>query len=313
MRFSLLACSTLILMLCGLLLAGCGQPTSSFPRDYVFTDANHLLFLTWHQQGNQLSGDLTALTYSTPVADATAQLQTTSSTSHGTLQQNQQITLTVGTTTTLTGQLEQNGSQLRVTSTTGGDQQTSQIWSAISQQDAQKLVSAFKAYEQLQGALTLLASDITPIQLQTVLEPLAEQVRQARGFVTLLEGKLAAIQQDLSEQGRCQRVSDFLHSYPTNPGTFQLISPLQNSVLAHDLLTARAHWATARGLILPRLVGLSLPWYLPRQDVTTALQRGQYALNTFQTASQQDEQDMTTLKQQYDTIGTTVQTIKQSC
>jgi hypothetical protein len=121
------------------------------------------------------------------------------------------------------------------------------------------------------------------------------------------------MQHDLSENGRCQRVTEALQYYPANAGTFEVSPSPEQSSLAHDLHTAQETWNTAQHLSLPSIAGLTLPWRLSQSDVATALRYDQAVLTQYQHLYQQNQSQMDTLKHSYDAIGHDIEVIKQSC
>ena len=253
---SLLVSGLVLLVIGSFLFVGCSGQASP-TQGYLFTDESHLLYLTWNQKSNQLAGVLTSLSYQLPVLNTSSQPQTQQLEYHGTLQRNQEVTLIVASTETLVGQLQQNASRLLLSETTEGGSQ--QLWYAVNQNDEHVLAPAFAAFEHVHGALNLLANETAPEQMQARQTIFQDQVQQAMLYVALLQGDLTAMQHDLSEKGRCQRVTEVLQYYPANAGTFQVSPSPQQTSLAHDLHTAQETWNTAQHLSLPSIDGLSLP------------------------------------------------------
>ena len=310
MHRSLFMSSLFLLVIESFLFVGCGGPTPP-PQGYLFTDASHLLYLTWNQKDNQLSGILTSLSYQLPVLNASSQPQAQQLEYYGTMQRHQEVTLTVASTETLVGQLQQNTSRLLLSDTTEGGSQ--HLWYAVNQDDEHVLATAFSAFEHVHGALNLLANETAPEQMQALQTIFQDQVQQATHYVTLLQGDVTAMQRDLSEKGRCQRVDEVMQYYPANAGTFQVSPSPQQSSLAHDLHMAQETWNTAQHLSLPSIDGLSLPWQLSGRDVSTALRYDQTVLTQYQHLYQHNQSQMDTLKHTYEVIGQNIETIKQRC
>lgn len=303
--YSLTLASVLLL----LILAACSS--SAPPAEYVWTDQDNLVLLTWDDQSEQLSGTYTRVSYDQTFFPASAQPVVTTSDYTGRLADGS-VTLHIGTgafAEDVTGWQSKNWQSLVLTiirPSTG--QRTSENLVAITADQQSTLLAAFNTYEVVRGMLSVVQQDGSFEKGWN--DPNRNDVMQARQAVAVQVAELAAIQQAPSETARCQEIGQF---EPLLASTFTLLFlPSQNG-LVRDFTTLTHAWNTAQRTPVPQIAGLSLSWLVTAQTYQHQSQGASRLVARITTAYTQDEQAMQHLAQQERTITQQVAQLGKAC
>lgn len=301
------------------LMASCGVPTAPPPpRGYLWTDHETLVYLTWHRDHSVISGQLTDVSYASTAFPASIQPDATTQGYSGHLTMDGTLTLQTGVGFfggTIIGKQSADQQTLLLHATnTGTGQSEPQKWVAVTPSQEAALLTAFNAYEVVQGILPVVQQDVhqqasPPADLNT---PSVEQARQA---VQRGQTHLTTIQHAPDETTQCQEAADFL---PLDTSTFTLPVDPQHLALVRDLAMLDRAWKTAQPLPIPTIATLSvpvsrLPWYLSSQTFASQTMTATRDVAILQQDYQQDEDSMHHLQQQDQAIQHTVQTIATSC
>ncbi|MBV9019965.1 MAG: hypothetical protein JOZ71_04560, partial [Ktedonobacteraceae bacterium] len=204
-----------LLVLVGLLFAGCSAPSFRQPTGYVFSNEVSLTYLTWNQSDDgHLSGQWRQVRFDPALLSATAQPDVATLGYTGTMQ-NQHVMLTLSPGgTLLVGQLSHNVLTLSATDNDG--QVVTESWQSVTAQDEHALVAAFTASMRVRGALLILGRDMqfTPPFSDFSAADMNWQLYHASVYVAMLQARLASMQQDHSQVSRCQKAVDFAQVSP---------------------------------------------------------------------------------------------------
>ena len=298
----------LLLVLVLLLFADCGGGQSAGPsRGFLYTDPQTLELITWQQDSASLHGQWTVLQATGPLSDPGAATNGFT----GQLKQ-QQVTITIGVQT-WNGTL--NGSTLRLPITTGVGQLSEATWYAGSQADYNELAAAFIAYHQLRAAQLRLASTVQSPPVDSDPASYDRSVQTARQYVANLQTQESMI---AASADPCSSTGIFDELYPPDPSLFRLTPyataeiALTHTELASQVNAVREGWQSARGLPLPAVPGLSLPWAVSAQAEQRALAPGQALYNDLLATLRRDYLQMSGLQQQSLRIGQEVAQVKQA-
>ncbi len=308
---------TLFLLL--VLLTSCGLSASgSTPSGYLWTDRITLVYLTWHRDQSVISGQLTDVSYASTTFAASTQPNVTTQGYTGHLTMDGTLTLQTGVGFfggTIIGKQSVDQQTLLLHATnTGTGQSEPQKWVAVTPSQEAALLTAFNAYEVVQGILPAVQQDVHQ-QASPPADLNAPSVEQARQAVQREQTHLTTIQHAPDETTQCQEAADFI---PLNPSTFTLWIEPQHLALVRDLATLDRAWKTAQPLPIPRIATLSspvsrLPWYLSSQTYTSQMMIATRDVAILQQDYHQDEDTMHQLQQQDQSIQRTVQAISASC
>lgn len=301
------------------LVVSCGVPTASpAPSGYLWTDQTTLVYITWHTDHSVVSGQLTDVSYASTAFPASTQPDATTQGYIGHLTMDGTLTLQTGVVLfggTIIGKQSVDQQTLLLHATnTGTGQSEPQKWVAVTPSQEAALLTAFNAYEVVQGILPAVQQDVHQ-QASPPADLNAPSVEQARQAVQREQTHLTTIQHAPDETTQCQEAADFI---PLNPSTFTLWIEPQHLALVRDLATLDRAWKTAQPLPIPRIATLSspvsrLPWYLSSQTYTSQMMIATRDVAILQQDYHQDEDTMHQLQQQDQSIQRTVQAISASC
>lgn len=283
------------------LLAGCAS--KQMPSAYVWTDAEHLVTLTWQNQNDSLSGEYTSISYAS-VAFPTDTAPDVVTEAYTSTELGNAVTLGIGGEH-VTGTLAPDLSQLSIAFVDPASGQTvHQIWVAVTAEEQSQLVAAFSAYEQVQGWLDVAERDAAGANAWN--DPTTASLAQVRQSVSEQQAELTAIQNTQKITTRCQLVSRFA---PIGSSAFALpVTAAQDGTL-HDAAMLVQAWQRSQRLRVPHIADLTLPWII----VPPVSEQFAVFVNRLQIAYRQDEATMQRLRQQDEQIAPQVTILGQNC
>lgn len=287
------------------LLAGCASEQA--PSAYVWTDAEHLVTLTWQDQNNSLSGEYTSISYAS-VAFPTDTAPDVVTVAYSGTESGNAVTLDIGGEH-VTGTLAPDSSQLSVAfALPATGQAVHQTWVAVTAEEQAQLVAAFSAYEQVQGWLDVAERDAVGANAWN--DPKTASLAQVRQSVSEQQAELTAIQNTQQTTMRCHLVARFA---PIASSAFALpITAAQDGTL-HDAAMLVQAWQSAQRQRVPHVAGLALPWIIsPPVEEHESVQFAVFA-NRLQTAYRQNEAAMQRLRRQDEQIAQQVTILGQNC
>lgn len=289
-----------------ILLAGCGQAT---PTDaYLWTDAQHLVTLTWDDQNGTLSGQYTSISY-TNVTFPTATSPDIVTIAYTGIQVGNVVTLDIGSSEQVKGSVSAENRTLAVAFVDPASGQIlHQTWVAVTAGEQLQLVVAFSAYKQVQGWLDVAERDATGTNAWS--DPNSAYLAQMRWSVSEQQEELAAIQKAPQITTRCRLVARFA---PIASSAFMLpVTAPQNGAL-HDAAMLIQVWQRAQRLHVPQITGLALPWVIAPPVYQHESERFAAFVARVQTAYRQDEATIQRLYQQDEQVAQQVTILGQGC
>jgi len=233
---------------------GCASPKE--PSAYVWTDAKHLVTLTWNEQNENLSGDSTSISYSSVAFPSSTQPDVVMVAFSGSELGNS-VTLDIGGEH-VTGTLAPDAGQLSVAfALSASGQIVHQTWVAVAAEELTQLVAAFSAYNLVQGWLDGAKREATESRMWS--DPNTEYLAQVQQSESLQQRELAAIATAPDETTRCWGVARF---QPLAASAFTLPETVAQDGTLHDVAMLDRAWQRAQRVVIPHITGLTLPWVI---------------------------------------------------
>ena len=303
---------TLILCvsLSSILLVSCGQAQPAATA-FISTDATTLMFVNWQPGDNhQISGQWYQVMYTTPYTQA-AQAQVSSVPIAGTLASNGQVTIQSSGITLYTG--TQKGDSLDLNGVNSQGQTQTTHWYSAERATYDQLVRVFDAHMETRVRLAILNDTLNLLPVDSDPATANALVQGTKSDVDFLQATWNDdVPQTGSQAEKCAGLQAFLLHYPYRD-TFTA-PDASKSTLATQIAQVQTQWSSAQQSAMPALpTGITLPWKLTQQQVSSDLKPAQQALTHVQTADQNAKQPLAMLKTQYDTLATQVEALKQAC
>lgn len=287
------------------LLAGCAN--KQMPSYYVWTDAEHLVTLTWQNPNDSLSGEYISISYAsvsfpTVTAPDVVTVAYTGSESGNT------VTLDIGGEHII-GALDPDASQLSVAFVDpASGQAVHQTWVAVTAEEQAQLVAAFSAYEQVRGWLGVAERDAAGENAWNA--PNTASLAQMRQSMSEQQAELTAMQNTLQITMRCHLIARFA---PIASSAFTLPATAAQDGTLHNAAMLIQAWKSAQRQRVPHVAGLALPWIIsPPIEEHESEQFAAFA-NRLQIAYRQDKATMQRLRQQDEQIAQQVTILGQDC
>ena len=292
-----------------LLFTSCGTTTG--PSAYLWTDRDTLNTLTWNNQNGSLSGQYTSISYAQVNFPATTQPDVFSTSYSGTLS-HETISLTIGSgplSENVTGTQSSNGATLALAFINPSTGETRhQTWIAVTASQQAQLLSAFTAFQRVQGWLSVVSQDAR--QQSAWSDPNTFYLEQVRQSVNGQQAELVAIQQAQDKTSRCQLVARF---QPIASSAFTLpVTAAQDRTLHDDTMLSQA-WNTARRVAIPWIAGLALPWVIAASTYQRDTAKASILAARMNTAYRQDAATMRRLQQHDQQIAQRVTMLSKGC
>lgn len=302
---SLLLLSALALLALG--VSACAAPRAQ-PFAYVWTDAQSLDTLIWHEQNGALSGQDTTLSFAATAFPTSTQPDVGTAAYTGTLSDSA-VTITIGGMEQVTGTQSADSNQLSLSAVSpASGQLVRQTWVAVTANQQAALVQAFEAQEAARDWLGVVVLEARAETSWT--DPNADALTTTQAQLAQHQAQLTAIQQAQDSTTRCTLAA---RSIPLAASWFALPFTISNSRLAALFVRFTPAWQAARRLAVPRVAGLALPWLLTAQDERHAIAPATTLAAHIQAVYTADAQSMQRFSQQSRHIDAQVTTLDAGC